>query len=156
MFVWPLVSSHWIHLRLAVKRAVTTTTAAAVLTAMSGCGGGTADPGTPGAGPPPPGQIARSDKPRLTAAVPAEEVNELTANDAAFAFDLLGKAGGNDNFFMSPHSISIALAMSSLRSKTTPPRDARDRSPHPVTTRRARNDRIELPTKYRQRTHLHR
>ena len=100
-----------IHVHLGVKRAIAATTAAAILTAMSGCGGGTAEPGIPDAGPPPPGQIARSDKPRLTAGVPAEEINELTANDAAFAFDLLGKAGGNDNFFMSPHSISIALAM---------------------------------------------
>src|SRR5687767_10396141 len=102
-----IVSPDWKHLQLAVKRAIAAPTAAALLTALSGCGGGTADPGTPDAAPTPPGQIARSDKARLTSGVPDEDIQKLTGDDTAFAFDLLHQASGNDNFFMSPHSISI-------------------------------------------------
>ena len=110
MLLSSMLSPDWKHLQLAVKRAFAAPTAAAILTALSACGG-TTDPGTPGPGTPPPGQSARSDKPRLTAAVPDEDIQQLTSDDAAFAFDLLRKATGGDNFFMSPHSISIALGM---------------------------------------------
>jgi serpin B len=78
---------------------------------MSACGGGTAATDTPDAATPPPGQIVRSEKARLTSGVPEDDIRELTQGDAAFAFDLLGKVSGNVNFFMSPHSISIALGM---------------------------------------------
>jgi serpin B len=98
-------------LQRAANRALAAPIAATLLTALSACGGGTADPGTSGGGTPPPGQLVRSDKPRLTAAVPAEDIEQLTKDDAAFAFDLLRHAGGSDNFFMSPHSIPIALGM---------------------------------------------
>jgi serine protease inhibitor len=82
--------------------------ATAALTGLS-CGGGTADPGTSST--PPPGQLARSEKPRLSAAAPDDDVRKLTSDDAAFGFDLLRNASGDDNFFMSSHSISIALGM---------------------------------------------
>jgi serpin B len=98
-------------LERAAKRGLAAPLAATLLTALSACGGGTADPGSSGGSTPPPGQLARSDKPRLTAAVPDEDIEQLTQDDAAFAFDLLRHAGGAHNFFMSPHSISIALGM---------------------------------------------
>jgi serpin B len=98
------------RLKVAAKRALGASIAATLLTALSACSG-TADPGTSGGATPPPGQLARSDKPRLTAAVPDEDIEQLTKGDAAFAFDLLRHAGGSDNFFMSPHSVSIALGM---------------------------------------------
>jgi serpin B len=103
-------SPAWKRLQPAVNRALAAPTAAALLTALSACGGGTTDPGTPGPGTPP-GEVARSHKPRLTAAVPGEDIQQLTNGDAAFAFDLLRQASNGDNFFMSPHSISIALGM---------------------------------------------
>jgi serpin B len=59
----------------------------------------------------PPGQSVRSGKPRLTTPVPAEDTQELTGDNAAFALDVLKRAAAHDNFFVSPHSISIALAM---------------------------------------------
>ena len=106
-----IVSPERQPLKVATIRALAASTTAALLTALSACGGGTADPGTPDPGTPPPGQIARSDKPRLTAAVPDEDAQKLAGDNAAFGFDLLRKASGNDNFFMSAHSISIALGM---------------------------------------------
>lgn len=59
----------------------------------------------------PPGELVRSDRPRLTAAAPAADIATLTADDAAFGFDVLAKAAAKENFFASPHSMSIALAM---------------------------------------------
>lgn len=59
----------------------------------------------------PPGQSVRSSKPRLTAAVPAHDTQQLTDDDAAFGLEVLDRAAARDNFFVSPHSISIALAM---------------------------------------------
>jgi serpin B len=59
----------------------------------------------------PPGVEVRSSKPRLTAAVPQADTRQLVDDDAAFGLDVLTKAAGRDNFFVSPHSISLALAM---------------------------------------------
>jgi len=55
--------------------------------------------------------MVRADKARVTSGVPDEDIRQLTDDNAAFAFDLLRQASGNDNFFVSPHSVSIALAM---------------------------------------------
>jgi serpin B len=58
-------------------------------------------------------QLVRSDKPRLTApAVAPADLSALTGDNRAFALDLyqaLRKTPGN--LFYSPHSISLALAM---------------------------------------------
>lgn len=59
----------------------------------------------------PPGQMLRSSKPRLTSPVPVEATRQLTDDNARFALDVLKEAATHDNFFISPHSISIALAM---------------------------------------------
>lgn len=67
-------------------------------------------PATPAAGAPP-GVTVKSNKPRLTTSVPPEDTRQLTDDNAAFGLDVLTKAAGRDNFFVSPHSISIALAM---------------------------------------------
>jgi serpin B len=103
-------SLDWNHVRRSIKRALAAPAAAALLTSLTGCGGGTAEPGTPDPATPP-GQILRSDKPRLTAGVPEDDTRALAEDNAGFAFDLLANATGNENFFMSPHSISTALAM---------------------------------------------
>jgi len=68
-------------------------------------------PGTAPAETPPPGQLVKSNKPRLTAPVPAEDTIKLTSDNADFGLDVLRKAASNDNFFASPHSLSIALGM---------------------------------------------
>jgi len=81
---------------------------AAALAVLPGCGNGESATSQEGA---PPGELVRSDKPRLTAAAPAADIATLTADDAAFGLDVLRKAAGKDNFFSSPHSLSIALAM---------------------------------------------
>ena len=54
---------------------------------------------------------AKSDKQRLPATAAPDSVKTLTANNAAFALDLLHVVKPSGNFFYSPHSISIALAM---------------------------------------------
>lgn len=59
----------------------------------------------------PPGQTVRSSKPRLSTEVPAEDTRQLTSDNAAFGFDVMKQAAARDNFFVSPHSISLALAM---------------------------------------------
>jgi serpin B len=59
----------------------------------------------------PPGQSVQSNKPRLQTAVPAADTLELTAGDAQFGLDVLAHAAAHDDFFVSPHSMSIALAM---------------------------------------------
>jgi serpin B len=59
------------------------------------------------------GPVAQSNKPRNSApeAAPAD-MEKLTADNRAFAFDLYQQLRGQDgNLFMSPHSISVALAM---------------------------------------------
>jgi serpin B len=63
--------------------------------------------------PPEGAEIVRSSRARLTAgsATPSE-VAELAADDAAFAFDLYREVRDEEgNLFFSPHSISVALAM---------------------------------------------
>lgn len=67
--------------------------------------------GTTTTGGAPPGVAVRSSKPRLTTSVPAEDTRQLVDDDAAFGLDVLTRAAGRDNFFVSPHSISLALAM---------------------------------------------
>ena len=59
------------------------------------------------------GQLAKSDKPRLSASsVPAADVTEQAHDDTAFAFDLYAQlAPTPGNLFFSPHSISTALAL---------------------------------------------
>jgi serpin B len=73
-------------------------------------------PTQPAPSPPEPeeaGEVARSEKPRVTSpAVPASDLAELAAGNSAFAFDLyqaVSDSGGN--LFFSPYSISLALAM---------------------------------------------
>jgi serpin B len=107
----PVFSFDWKPLQIAAKRCLAAAAAAVVLTALCACGDGTADGDTPDAGIAPPGQLARSDKPRRTASAPQGDVLALTGDNADFGLDLLRKASGNENFFMSSHSISIALAM---------------------------------------------
>lgn len=62
---------------------------------------------------PPASGLAISDQPRdLSPAVGSEEVTELAAANAAFAFDLYrALRGAEGNLFFSPYSISVALAM---------------------------------------------
>jgi len=82
-----------------------------VLLSLVGCGG--APSGGPGEARPP-GQSAHSDKERVTSPdVPASDLAELVGGNTAFAFDLYQvlKEGKDDNLFYSPHSISLALAM---------------------------------------------
>lgn len=59
------------------------------------------------------GAVLQSDKPRLASEATSAETAELIAGNSAFAFDLYQalrqKADGN--LFYSPHSISLALAM---------------------------------------------
>lgn len=54
---------------------------------------------------------ARSNAARLAADAPAQSVQTLCANNASFAIDLLHAAKPAANFFYSPHSLSIGLAM---------------------------------------------
>jgi serpin B len=56
---------------------------------------------------------ARSERPRLAAASPAAaSVPALVAGNTEFALDLYGALfDGDDNLFLSPHSLSLALAM---------------------------------------------
>jgi serpin B len=66
----------------------------------------------PGSGKPP-GLSAQSNKARITSPdVPARHQAELVSGNSAFAFDLYQHLKGTKgNLFYSPHSISIALAM---------------------------------------------
>ncbi len=78
---------------------------AALLLALAGC--------STGGGPDqaPPGELVRSTKARVTTPVPAEDTKELTKSNSGFAFDMLRQAAKGDNFFFSPESLSMALAM---------------------------------------------
>lgn len=75
--------------------------------ALAACG--TTDPGAIA----PPGDVARSELERDTnPAVSDADVASLTESNRRFAFDLYQEIReGSDNLFFSPHSISIALAM---------------------------------------------
>jgi serpin B len=72
---------------------------AMVLLPLVGCGSGA--------------EIARSAKQRVTSPdVPAPDLDDLVSGNSAFAFDLYRVLKeGHDNLFYSPHSISLALAM---------------------------------------------
>lgn len=82
---------------------------------LPACGRSTTDGNDENA---PPGTLVRSSKPRLTSqAIPAADTQQLTRDNAAFAFDALKAAPAvtkNESFFFSPHSISLALAMTSV------------------------------------------
>jgi serpin B len=56
---------------------------------------------------------ARSEKPRMPAGSTAvDSVPALVAGNTEFALDLYGALfDGDDNLFLSPHSLSVALAM---------------------------------------------
>ena len=92
-----------------MKNIVLSVLMAIVLLAMAGCGSLAGVPG----GHRPPGEIARSEKQRVTSPDAAEaDLAELVAGNSAFAFDLYqALREGNDNLFYSPYSISLALAM---------------------------------------------
>ena len=62
---------------------------------------------------PSPGEVVRSEKKRETSpVVPVGDLAELVAGNSAFAFDLYQEVRDQDgNIFYSPHSISLALAM---------------------------------------------
>ena len=53
----------------------------------------------------------RSNQPRIAAESPEADLRTLTDGNTAFALDLYRALGGQDNLFFSPHSVSIALAM---------------------------------------------
>ena len=57
--------------------------------------------------------MAQSEKPRVVAAAPVDDIAALVDGNTAFAFDLYVKLveGNGDNVFYSPYSISQALAM---------------------------------------------
>lgn len=67
---------------------------------------------TPGE-PTPPGEVAASSKQRITSAAPAADLAAAVAGNTDFALDLYRKlgAGGGDNLFISPQSITLALSM---------------------------------------------
>ncbi len=59
-----------------------------------------------------PGEVAKSDKARAESDATADEIAQLTAANGEFAFDLYqALSEGEGNLFLSPHSISSALAM---------------------------------------------
>jgi serpin B len=66
-----------------------------------------------GCGPAAQGAVLASDKPRLEPDVTRTELDELAVGNNAFAFDLYQRlrAKKDGNFFYSPYSISLALAM---------------------------------------------
>jgi len=79
----------------------------AMVVALVGCGGGM------GGGQRAPGESVRSSKPRVAAPeVAAPDLAEQVGGNSAFAFDLYQALREKDgNLFYSPHSISLALAM---------------------------------------------
>ena len=80
------------------------------LLGLVGCG----IPGSVPGGDRPPGQSVWSDKERITSPnVAPPDLADLVAGNSAFAFDLYQflREEGNGNLFYSPHSISLALAM---------------------------------------------
>lgn len=69
----------------------------------------------------PPGDVAGSDKQRLTSAAPPADLTAAVAGNSDFAFDLYRqlKGGASDNLFVSPQSISVALSMAYAGSAST-------------------------------------
>lgn len=74
---------------------------------LAGCSSSSDEPSHDG----PSLEEAKSAASRLPPSAPADSVQKLTHDNAAFALDLLHAVGPDENFFYSPHSISIALAM---------------------------------------------
>ncbi|HEY6558498.1 MAG TPA: serpin family protein [Polyangiaceae bacterium] len=83
------------------------TALACLVGALAGCNEGP-DDGTPE---PAPFEQVKSDQQRLPATASSESVRELTGSNAQFLHDLWRAEAPAGNFFFSPHSISIALAM---------------------------------------------
>jgi serpin B len=75
--------------------------------ALAGCSGGSDDKAPEVV----PFEQARSDLQRLPATASPDAVRQLTRNNAQFSHDLWKAEAPTGNFFFSPHSISIALAM---------------------------------------------
>jgi serpin B len=88
-----------------MRTEILTSTLVAISLAVA-CGGDTAGPS-----PDPDFEQAKSEKQRLPASAAHDAVTTLTGNNTDFAFDLLRASEPEGNFFYSPHSISIALAM---------------------------------------------
>jgi serpin B len=76
--------------------------------AAAACGGSDSPPSEPST---PAAEVAKSNLDRRPPSAPSASVQTLTANNAKFGFDLYRKIAPSENFFFSPHSISIALAM---------------------------------------------
>lgn len=68
---------------------------------------------TPEPQPTPPGEVAGSDKQRLTTAAPPADLAAAVAGNTDFALDLYRKLGAaqQGNLFLSPQSITLALSM---------------------------------------------
>jgi serpin B len=83
--------------------------AAVVLLALASCSNGTDIPG----GQPAPGDSIASQEQRVTSPdVTASDLADVVGGNSGFAFDLYQfLKEGKDNLFYSPHSISLALAM---------------------------------------------
>ena len=75
--------------------------------ALAGCSSDT-EPATPE---PTPFEQARSEQQRLPSTASSDAVRQLTRNNAAFSHALWTSEAPSGNFFFSPHSLSIALAM---------------------------------------------
>lgn len=71
------------------------------------------EPSNPDTDVPPPGEMVASDLARdMSPDVDEATLRSLTASNRAMAFDLYGELSAEDgNLFLSPHSISVALAM---------------------------------------------
>ena len=92
-------------------RALAATTSAALLTALSACGVAQSILAHPTTALPRPASSRDPTSRGSPAGVPDEDVQSSPAMMQPSASILLRQAGGNDNFFMSAHSISIALGM---------------------------------------------
>lgn len=60
---------------------------------------------------PPPGELVKSDKARITAAAPAADVDQTVDDTTAFAFDIYRKLSADENLAFSPYSVVTALSM---------------------------------------------
>jgi serpin B len=66
------------------------------------------------------GELVRADLPRATATgVTDEEIAQLVAGNAEFAFDLFRVIAGDENTMLSPNSIAAALTMTYGGARTT-------------------------------------
>lgn len=93
--------------RSAMAQASKVTALVCLVGALAGCSEGP-DDGIPE---PAPFEQVKSDRQRLPATAGSESVRALTGNNAQFLHDLWRAEAPDGNFFFSPHSISIALAM---------------------------------------------